>query len=165
MNESTDADGIWSEAVNALSCRLNMWSPWTFSDAVRDSDIRRWAIAVYWPDKPPRLYWNEFYANETKWCGIVAPQDFNPFTWSVSRGKVVNPRDATVGDRIMNGGQEDRFYAPIRPGDIIRSRSRLIGWKVRTTKLGSSLITYTEIEWRNEADALVKIRLSTQIRY
>src|SRR5947209_64490 len=43
------------------------------------SDIRRWAIALSYPEVPPPLYWDEDYAASTKWQGIVAPQEFNPF--------------------------------------------------------------------------------------
>ncbi len=25
---------------------------------ISQSDIRRWAIAVYWPQTPPRLFWD-----------------------------------------------------------------------------------------------------------
>ena len=32
---------------------------------VAASDIRKWAIAVYWPETPPRLYWDEDYAQST----------------------------------------------------------------------------------------------------
>ena len=42
-------------------------------------------IAVYWPDEPPRLYWDEEYARTTKWGGIIAPQEFNPFAWPPER--------------------------------------------------------------------------------
>ena len=30
------------------------------------SDIRKWAIAVYWPDEPPPMYWDEDYAKTTR---------------------------------------------------------------------------------------------------
>ena len=43
------------------------------------NDIRRWAIAIYYPEVPPRLFWDEEYAATTRWGGIVAPEEFNPF--------------------------------------------------------------------------------------
>src|SRR5262245_6066761 len=45
------------------------------------SDIRKWAIAVYYPEPPPRLFWDEEFAAGTAHGGIVAPEDFNPFAW------------------------------------------------------------------------------------
>ena len=53
------------------------------SPPVALSDIRKHAIAVYWPDKPPRRFWDEDYARQTPWGGIVAPEDFNPFAWPI----------------------------------------------------------------------------------
>src|SRR5262245_11059144 len=48
------------------------------------SDIRQWAIAVYFPEEPPRLFWDEDYAATTRHGGIVAPEEFNPFGWMVA---------------------------------------------------------------------------------
>ena len=45
------------------------------------SDIRRWAVAVYWPERAPQLFWDEDYARSTRFRGIVAPEDLNPFAW------------------------------------------------------------------------------------
>jgi hypothetical protein len=45
------------------------------------SDIRKWAIAVYYPEIPPRLFWDEDYAATSRFGGIVAPEEFNPFAW------------------------------------------------------------------------------------
>ena len=48
---------------------------------ITDSDIRRWAIAVYYPEPAPRLFWDAEYAAGTSHGGIVAPEEFNPFAW------------------------------------------------------------------------------------
>src|ERR1051326_5632545 len=45
------------------------------------SDIRRWALAVYYPEEPPRLYWDEEFAAKTIHGGLVAPLELNPFAW------------------------------------------------------------------------------------
>ncbi|MYB42436.1 MAG: MaoC family dehydratase, partial [Chloroflexi bacterium] len=62
-----------------------VWGDEDTSHPVTESDIRKWAIATYWPDKPPPLYWDDDYARGTKWGGIIAPRDFNPFAWPVDR--------------------------------------------------------------------------------
>ena len=51
---------------------------------ITDSDIRRWAVAVYYPEEPPRLFWDADYAAGTSFGGIVAPEEFNPFAWMVA---------------------------------------------------------------------------------
>src|SRR5712691_12950122 len=51
------------------------------------ADIRKWALAVYYPEKAPRLFWDEEYAKSTPYGGIVAPEDFNPFGWMTPPGQ------------------------------------------------------------------------------
>src|SRR5437016_5375570 len=68
-----------------------VWGSWgRWSAPIRDSDIRLWAIAVYWPESPPRRFWDDAFARGTQWRGIVAPDDFNPFAWPAS---TASPRD------------------------------------------------------------------------
>ena len=45
-------------------------------------DIRRWAMAVWYPETPPRQYWDEEYAVQVSGGGLAAPEDFNPFAWT-----------------------------------------------------------------------------------
>ena len=53
-----DLKGVWGEERVAYPISI--------------SDIRKWAIASYWPEKPPRIFWDEEYAINTKWNGIIA---------------------------------------------------------------------------------------------
>src|SRR5205814_10345598 len=62
------------------------------SPPVAASDIRKWAIAVYWPETPPPLFWHEEYAKTTPFGGIIAPHEFNPFAWPPER-----PADISQG--------------------------------------------------------------------
>jgi hypothetical protein len=65
----------------------------------------------------------------------------------------------------MNGGQTDTYGVPMRPGDVITSRSRLRDWEERETRLGATLFVFSENEWQNQDGELVKRRVSTAIRY
>jgi hypothetical protein len=149
--------------------RKGVWGETRTSYPVAASDIRRWAIAVYWPERPPPVFWDEAYAATTRWGGIIAPQDFNPFAWPVERaGMGARPARAPGGGggrRVMNGGQTDTYAVPIRPGDVILARSRLRDWEERTTRLGETLFVFNETEWTNQDGDLVKRRVSTAIRY
>jgi acyl dehydratase len=148
--------------------RRGVWGEERVSPPVSLSDIRKWGIAVYWPETPPRLYWDDEYARTTRWGGIIAPQDFNPFAWPVEReipAARQNAQAAGVGTRGMNGGQVETFGVPMRPGDVITARSRLKEWNERQTRLGLTLFSFTELEWRNQNGELVKTRISTGIRY
>jgi hypothetical protein len=147
-----------------------VWGPETVSYPVSESDIRKWAIAVYWPQTPPKLYWDADYATSTHFGGIVAPEDFNPFAWPIPTGEfkpagAVPGQEVKRGGNVMNGGQVDTFGVRMRPGDVITSRSRLSHWEERQGRNGLTLFAYNETEWRNQNDEVVKTRVSTIIRY
>lgn len=146
---------------------LNVWSAPQHSHPVDHSDIRRWAIAVYWPEQPPRIFWDEEYARTTKWGGIIAPREFNPFAWPVHRPPAAfkqNPKRG-VGERGMNGGQTEFYGVPIRVGDVIASKSALVNLDERVGKLGLTLYRSTEIVWTNQKDEFVRRRVSVTIQY
>jgi hypothetical protein len=148
----------------------DVWVDEKVSEPVSESDIRKWAIATYWPETPPRLFWDREHAKKTRWAGIVAPEDFNPFAWPI-RMTPVQPSGAIPGQKpepggnVLNGGQVDTFGVRMRPGDVITTRTRLSNWEERQGRNGLTLYTYLETEWRNQDDELVKRRISTIIRY
>jgi hypothetical protein len=149
------ARGTWDE-----------WSRW--SEPIRDSDIRRWAIAVYWPEAPPRRYWDPALTADA----LLAPEDFNPFAWPAPRSPGVRartdddrrPDPARVRGRV-NGGCEVRYGAPMRTGDRIRRRVRLQGWRVAESSRGTLLLVDYEHEWRNDRDELVRTAVYTLIHW
>lgn len=155
--------------TDEMLAKKGVWERVSTSPPVAESDIRKWAIATYWPEKPPRHYWDAEYAKGSPWGGIVAPPDFNPFAWPVERPPIPESRRsataAGVGQRGMNGGQVDTFGVPMRPGDVVTTRTRLVDWDERQTRLGLTLFTRTEVEWRNQRGELVKSRVSTGIRF
>jgi len=144
------------------------WSAPAYAPAVGLNDIRRWAIATYWPEPPPALYVDPDHAATTRWGGIIAPRDFNPFTWLLDPPPRLPEETAEFHhDRphVMNGGHADRYGEPIRPGDVIGARRRLRGIEERTTRLGRTRFVTTEQEWTNQAGGLVRLRTNTLIRY
>src|ERR1043165_7014798 len=97
---------------------------------ITDSDIRRWAIAVYYPESAPPLFWDAEYAAGTSHGGIVAPEDFNPFAWLAEK-TVLASRDGAGGAQsvpeallgaevppttaMVNGGLEVQYGVRMRP--------------------------------------------------
>ena len=81
---------ITDEMSNAVGRELARMT----SYPITDSDIRRWAVAVYYPDEPPRLFWDAEYAAGTPYGSVVAPEEFNPFAWLSEGGNapVQGPR-------------------------------------------------------------------------
>jgi N-terminal half of MaoC dehydratase len=150
---------------------------------IAESDIRRWAVAVYWPEQPPRLFWDAEYAGATRHGSIVAPEEFNPFAWmSAAREKppappgAQHPNDPNRLERVLgvdgpglthqlNGGMEVEYGERMRPGDVITSRGHLADYYEREGRLGLMLFTITEDAWTKEDGALVKRTRSTLIRY
>lgn len=147
---------------------------------VAESDIRRWAIAVYYPQEPPRQFWDEAYAKSTRYGGIVAPEDFNPFAWMAAESEEPpaeigeNDPDRTelmlgipgAGLKFqLNGGLAVEYGTRMRPGDVITSVNRLSGYTEREGRLGLMLFTVMEDSWTNQEDELVKRTTMTLIRY
>jgi N-terminal half of MaoC dehydratase len=148
---------------------------------VSASDIRKWALAVYYPNEPPRLFWDEAYAAGTVHGGIVAPEEFNPFGWMNAEPAGLPPsnEDRNDPDRTekslgiegpglkfqVNGGIEVAYGVRMRPGDVITAEQRLAGYRERPGRLGLMLFTSSESVWTNQRDELVKRTTVTIIRY
>ncbi|KAA9156243.1 MaoC family dehydratase [Amycolatopsis acidicola] len=137
---------------------------------VSESDIRRWAIAVYWPEPPPA----RFLQNS------AAPAEFNPFAWAVAERvtatEAPDPNDPDSTEKLagipgpglrflLNGGLSAEYGAPIRPGDVITSVRRLGPYSEREGRLGRMLFTRTEDTWTNQDGAFVRRAVATIIRY
>lgn len=147
---------------------------------VAESDIRRWAIAVYYPAEPPRQFWDADFAKSTRHGGIVAPEDFNPFAWmAAEKEEPAVTAEAGGSDRTelalgipgpglryeLNGGMEADYGTRVRPGDVITSATRLAGYHERAGRHGLMLFTTTEDTWTNGDGDLVKKTRMTLIRY
>jgi len=151
------AVGVWDE-----------WSAW--SAPIRDSDIRRWALAVYWPEPPPRRFWDERFAASTATGELVAPEEFNPFAWPAPR--TANAARRAAPDRQpdpravrgrVNGGCRATYGVAMRPDDCVRRRVRLHTWRTTSSARGPLLIVEYEHEWRNQRDEVVRVAVYTLI--
>ena len=148
---------------------------------VSTSDIRRWAIAVYYPECPPGRFWDAEAAAVSRYGGFVAPEDFNPFAWMVAQPKgqstmaaVADNPDAIENGlhaagpglkHALNGGINIAYGVPIRPGDVITSVMTLAEYRERPGSLGLMLFTSISTVWTNQSGEIAKTSLSTVIRY
>lgn len=146
---------------------------------VPESDIRKWALAVYYPEEPPKIFWDAEYAAGTVFGGIVAPEEFNPFAWMTAEPSGVRPKYGPDGPMyeerlglsapdtsfMLNGGIDVRFGVRIRPGDVVTSVTRLSAYTERQGRLGLMLFTTTTTEWTNQRGELIKSSSNTVIRY
>jgi hypothetical protein len=149
---------------------------------VSESDIRKWAIAVYYPEEPPARFWDAEVAAATRSRGIVAPEDFNPFAWMTAEPRGIGGgASAAAGDpdslehslgidgpglvNVLNGGLAVQYFEPIRPGDVITAVAILGEYSERQGSLGLMLFTPRETTWTNQRGELVKKSRMTLIRY
>lgn len=138
------------------------------SPPISENDIRKWAIAVYWPDTPPRRYWDADYAKTSRWGGIIAPEEFNPFAWPIERREATRlggPMGQEPGQRSMNGGSEACYVTPMRPGDVIRSSTKLVDVYEKTGRLGVMMFLVNETTWTNQNGEVIKVDRKISIRY
>jgi acyl dehydratase len=132
------------------------------------NDIARWATATHWPVRPPAAYVDADAAASTPWEGIVAPRDFDPFAWMPDRpwsGDWLLGMGIEPGRRVLNGGQWNRYAAPIRPGDVISVVRRFVDVVERETKRGPMVFFTSEFRWTNQDGALVRLAEQTTIYY
>jgi hypothetical protein len=146
---------------------------------ISESDIRKWAIAVYYPEPPPRLFWDADFAATTVHRGLVAPEDFNPFAWmAAERGGVQGPRanDPQATEKTLgvdppavgfqvNGGISMTYGERMRPGDVVTAVSKLGGYHERIGRLGLMLFTTLDTAWTNQHGSMVRRSQGTVIRY
>ena len=146
------------------------------------SDIRRWAMAVYYPDIPPPEFWDEDDPVTIAMGGIVAPDEFNPLAWiakdpkptrreNVSTPKVgafelalgVEPPEFRA---VLQGEIRARYgEAQMRPGDVIHSATSITEYFEREGRMGLQLYTTLSEVLTNQNGEWVKTIDTVFVRY
>ncbi len=183
MSESSVETLITDEMLGLIGKTMKVMT----SYPIAASDIRKWAIAVYFPEVPPRLYWDEDYAADTRWGGIIAPQEFNPFgaAWMAQDP----PPKATAATSVGSHGRSGDFESALgvspppyravlqsqviaaysgvrmRPGDVIRSESSITEYFERQGKMGLQLYTTVSDNLYNQRDEWIKRLDTIFVRY
>ncbi|MEK7777224.1 MAG: MaoC family dehydratase N-terminal domain-containing protein [Chloroflexota bacterium] len=139
---------------------------------VMEHEIRRYAYAV---DDLNPLWLDAEYASKTKWGGIIAP----PLCYNMSfatdyplselredgvpkggGSRLSPPLRAT---RSLAGGTDVEFFQPVRPGDILTSKSRLEDIYEREGRSGRLAFTVTSTTYTNQRGEVVCVVKSTSI--
>lgn len=169
---ATAAEALITDAMRGLEGRV---IDTRISYPVSASDIRKWVLAVYYPEAPPEKYLGVGAAGGA--TPLVAPEEFNPFAWG-SAGAKPRPADVSAGfienqvgieppplKFIVNGGSYSEYGVPIREGDVITSENSIQNYTVKQGKRGPLLMTQTQDRWTNQAGQVVRVSGMTLVRY
>ncbi|MFJ1555101.1 FAS1-like dehydratase domain-containing protein [Streptomyces mirabilis] len=132
-------------------------------DPCSTSDIRRWVMAM---DYPNPLHWDEEFARDSKFGGLVAPQSI---AVGLDYGHGAQPACVGYipGSHLIFGGEEWWFYGClVRAGDTLFQERRFHDYKVVETKFaGPTMFSRGDTTHTNQHGALVARERSTAIRY
>ncbi|WP_207938618.1 FAS1-like dehydratase domain-containing protein [Actinomadura darangshiensis] len=132
-------------------------------DPCGPSDIRRWVMAM---DYPNPLHWDEEFAREAGFGGIVAPQSI-AVALDYGHGAAPACVGHIPGSHLIFGGEEWWFYGcPVRPGDQLFQERRFHDYKVTETRFaGPTMFSRGDTVHTNQDGVLVARERSTAIRY
>lgn len=120
--------------------------------------IQRYAIAV--GDLNP-LYFDDDYARACGYPGIIAPPNFLTaiLGWEAGPAESELLEDGTErsvlvpeieGLRLMGGGQSLTFGQPVRAGDVITARRKLVDLYQREARFGVLTFAVSDIVYTNQ---------------
>lgn len=136
--------------------------------------IRRYALAI--GDSNP-LYHDLDYARSRGYCNVVAPPNLVPslIEWGVGEPEGSLLVDGTAGEhlpglsvsnvRVMGGGEEMEFYAPVTAGTRITQHATIADVSQRETKSGPMIIaTYRNLYYAADGSLLLACRRTVLLR-
>jgi Acyl dehydratase len=146
---------------------------------IRALDFQRYAAAV--GDLNP-IYFEDEAARAAGYDGVVAPPNFltSVIEWGLGpledqMREDGNPRDGIAkkligltpeqlqGLRMMGGGNEIEFGQPVRPGDVVTYRRRLVEVYERPSKMGVLLFAVHENLFTNQRGEMLAVCRETNI--
>lgn len=142
---------------------------WTIE--VTALDVKRFAVAT---DDPNPLYYDEELAKQSRYGGLIAPPLFymapltDPVPESALRPDGLPyegrfPIPPTSLPRLMDGGTEIEFFVPIRVGDTLTARSKIVDIYQKEGRSGPLIFVVRETCYTNQHDAVVLIEKGAAI--
>jgi len=145
------------EAARAM---IGKESPPRVIGEVYKRDIQRFALAT---GDHNRLYFDEEYTKKSKYGGIVAPPSFiytfvydQGFDVEVGEDGITVPRSAEELrpplplKHLMGVGSELEFFQPLRPGDVISAKKKILDIYEKEGRSGKLIFTITETIYSNQ---------------
>jgi acyl dehydratase len=120
--------------------------------------FQRYAVAV--GDLNP-IYFDDAAARAAGYAGVVAPPNFltSVLGWEPGPPEADlmedgNERKVVIAEieglRLMGGGQELTFGQPVRPGDVVTARRKLVDVYQREAKFGLLTFAISDIVYTNQ---------------
>jgi acyl dehydratase len=129
------------------------------------SMLRKFAVAITWPQPPNPLYADDEYGKKTKHGGMIAaPTICGGFPWLGVLLEKINPSMGKyrVG---LNGGNEYEFFEPVRAGDVLTAKPKLSGLDEKPRDDGGvMLVVNLEAEFYNQRGDKVLAARQTLLR-
>ena len=118
---------------------------------------------------PDPLYWDEAYAERAK-GGIVAPPTFYGGATCLRNVKAGDPRTVVATDVPMppgwvglNGGDDFQLLAPIKPGDTLTCREKVVDAYEKQGRSGHLIFVIREKTFTNQRGQVVLVRRGTSV--
>ncbi|MCS6927440.1 MAG: MaoC family dehydratase N-terminal domain-containing protein [Candidatus Binatia bacterium] len=161
-------------SASLLTDEIRAWigreaGPWTIE--VTPRDVKRFAVAT---DDLNPLYFDEEYARKSRYGGLLAPPLFYmaPLTDPVPESQLRPdglpyegkfPIPPTPLPRLMDGGTEIEFFTPIRVGDTLTGRSKIVDIYQKDGRTGPLIFVVRETTYTNQRGEIVLVEKGTAI--
>ena len=148
---------LTDEAIEEAKAMIGVWSRRSWSSFEVTSDALRDCTFGIGDDNP--LYYNDDYGKNSPWGSVIAPPYFlvtlSPLHFA--------PK--LRGLHWHNGGTEWYWFKPIRPGDIISTKARLIGVEPKRGRVAGHVVVQTsELIYTNQYQEVVAIEYPRVVR-
>lgn len=139
---------------------------------VTEHEIRRYCEAV---DDLNLLYLDSEEAENGPYKGIIAPPHFHAFPFARQAPLSSFREDGLPGEqaglmpplkvtRTMHGGTEIELFTPVRPGDILNTKSKIADIYERKGRSGENIVfTVRETTYTNHRGEIVAIERMTAV--
>lgn len=109
------------------------------------------------------IYWDEEYARNSRYGSIIAPPGFFGWPLRPAHETLASPVWVALAkagySRVVHGGVETEFFAPVRSGDTLAALTRVVDISEREGKAGKMAFSITETSYTNQWGELVaKVR-------
>ena len=137
--------------------------PARLKEPLSNNDIRRWVQAMHYPN---RLHYEDEFAAESRFGGIIAPQSF-PVATDDGHGTAPSCIGRVPQSHMIFGGDEWWFHGPrIVAGDLIRNERIPFDYAVKQTKFaGPTCFQRGDNHYYNQNGDKIATQRSTSIRY